>query len=121
MSGVIIGTGWTDIPSMHSQAHERLGYPTPKPEALLARVIKARSNEGDRVLDPFCGCGTALAVAERRNRRWKGIDITHLALALMKNRLQSTFKADLALYEVLGAPKDLASPESPGTAGSLPV
>jgi site-specific DNA-methyltransferase (adenine-specific) len=81
---------------MHSQAHERLGYPTPKLEALVERVIKARSNEGDRVLDPFCGCGTAMAGAECLNRRWRGIDITHLAIALRKHRLQSTFQADLA-------------------------
>src|SRR5215831_7752173 len=71
---------------------ERLGYPTQKPEALLERVIKASSNEGDVVLDPFCGCGTAVAVAQRLNRRWIGTDITHLAIGLMKNRLADAFE-----------------------------
>jgi site-specific DNA-methyltransferase (adenine-specific) len=72
-----------DIPPINSQAAERLGYPTQKPEALLERIIKASSNEGDVILGPFCGCGTAIAVAERLHRRWIGIDITHLAIALM--------------------------------------
>ena len=70
------------------QAAERLGYPTQKPEALLERIIAASSNEGDVVLDPFCGCGTAIVVAQRLKRRWVGIDITHLAVNLMKYRLQ---------------------------------
>jgi site-specific DNA-methyltransferase (adenine-specific) len=87
---------------------ERIGYPTQKPEALLERIIKASSNEGDIVLDPFCGCGTAISVAERLKRKWIGIDVTHLAVTLMKKRLQDTFAADLAPYEVIGEPKDLA-------------
>jgi len=70
---------------------ERLGYPTQKPEALLERVIKASSNEGDVVLDPFCGCGTAVAVAERLNRKWIGIDVTHLAINLIKRRINDAF------------------------------
>jgi len=107
MQGVAVGDFWGDISAINSQAHERLGYPTQKPEALLERIIEASSNEGDVVLDPFCGCGTALAVAERLHRRWIGIDITHLAIALMKHRLHDTFGEDLSPYEVVGDPKDL--------------
>jgi site-specific DNA-methyltransferase (adenine-specific) len=79
MSGVPVGDMWDDITPINSQAQERLGYPTQKPEALLQRIIQASSNEGDLVLDPFCGCGTTIAVAERLKRQWIGIDITHLA------------------------------------------
>ena len=70
---------------------ERLGYPTQKPEALLERIINASSNEDDVMQDPFCGCGTAVAAAERLNRRWMGIDITHLAITLIRHRLHDTF------------------------------
>jgi site-specific DNA-methyltransferase (adenine-specific) len=98
-----------DIYPINSQAKERLGYPTQKPESLLERVINASSNEGDLVLDPFCGCGTTINVAERLKRRWIGIDITHLAIALIKNRLMDTFGPELSPYEVIGAPKDLES------------
>ena len=103
---------WTDIPPINSQARERLGYPTQKPEALLERIISASSNEGDVVLDPFCGCGTAVAAAERLNRRWIGIDITHLAITLIRHRLHDSFGEDLRPYEVVGEPKDLPSAES---------
>jgi site-specific DNA-methyltransferase (adenine-specific) len=72
-----LGDVWRDIPPINSQAAERPGYPTQKPEALLERIIQASSNEGDTVLDPFCGCGTTIAVAQRLNRRWIGIDMTH--------------------------------------------
>lgn len=97
------------IGNLQASANERLGYPTQKPEALLERIINASSNEGDVVLDPFCGCGTAVAVAERLQRKWIGIDITHLAIALMKNRLRDTFGTHLTPYEVIGVPTDLAS------------
>ena len=100
---------WTDIQSLRSWHTERLGYPTQKPEALLERIINASSNEGDVVLDPFCGCGTAIAVAERLNRRWMGIDITHLAISLMKSRLRDTFGSDLSEYDVIGVPQDVES------------
>ena len=100
---------WDDIDAINSQAQERLGYPTQKPEALLERIINASSNEGDVVLDPFCGCGTAIAVAERLNRRWIGIDITHLAISLMKSRLRDTFGPDLSAYDVVGVPQDVES------------
>lgn len=84
---------------------KRLGYPTQKPEALLERIILASSDKDSWVLDPFCGCGTTIAVAEKLNRRWIGIDITHIAINLMKYRLYDSFgKTD---YEVIGEPKDL--------------
>jgi hypothetical protein len=73
-------------------AKERLGYPTQKPEALLERILKASSNEGDLVLDPFCGCGTTVQVAQRLNRRWIGIDVTHLAIGLIKKRLSDALR-----------------------------
>lgn len=96
---------WDDIPVLNSQAAERLGYPTQKPEALLERILIASSNEGDVVLDPFCGCGTAVAVAHRLKRRWIGIDITHLSINLIRHRLQAAFGEDVAnSYKVLGEP-----------------
>ncbi len=99
---------WDDIPPINSQAAERLGYPTQKPEALLERLIKSSSNEGDTVLDPFCGCGTAVAVAQRLNRRWIGIDITHLAIGLIKTRLHDAYGDAIAkTYKVVGEPVSL--------------
>ena len=100
---------WSDIPPISANAAERLGYPTQKPEALLERIILASCPEYGLVLDPFCGCGTTVAVAERLHRRWIGIDITHLAIALMKSRLQDAFGYDLSPFEVEGVPKDLGS------------
>jgi SAM-dependent methyltransferase len=94
------------INSIQSQAAERLGYPTQKPEALLERIVKASSNEGDLVLDLFCGCGTTIAVAQRLGRRWIGIDITHLAVTLMKHRLRDAF-GDQVAYQVIGEPVSL--------------
>lgn len=78
---------WDDVPPINSQAAERLGYPTQKPVALLERIIQASSNPGDVVLDPFCGCGTTIEAAQKLRRRWVGIDITHLAINLIKQRL----------------------------------
>ncbi|HUT02554.1 MAG TPA: DNA methyltransferase [bacterium] len=97
---------WTDI-RMTKTGRERLGYPTQKPESLLERVIKASSNEGDVVLDPFCGCGTTVAAAQRLNRRWIGIDITHLAVTLIKYRLRDTF-GDEVDYQVIGEPVSIS-------------
>jgi DNA modification methylase len=97
---------WTDIEAIGSQATERLGYPTQKPEALLKRIIQVSSSEGNMVLDPFCGCGTAIAVAQQLNRKWIGIDITHLAITLMKHRLWDAFGKQ-AVYETVGEPVSL--------------
>jgi DNA modification methylase len=91
LPGVSVRDIWTDVEPINAAAAERLGYPTQKPEALLERIIRASSNEGDVVMDPFCGCGTAVVVAHRLNRRWIGIDITHLAITLMKQRLEDAF------------------------------
>lgn len=96
---------WTDIPRISNTSSERLGYPTQKPEALLERIINASSNTGDVVLDPFCGCGTAIAAAQKSNRHWIGIDVTHLAIGLIKHRLRNTFGDDVTKsYEVIGEP-----------------
>lgn len=96
-----------DIPPINSQAAERLGYPTQKPVALLERILKASSNENDLVLDPFCGCGTTIHAAEKLNRRWIGIDVTHLAVGLIRDRLTSAFPQ--AQFDILGVPRDLAA------------
>ena len=108
--GLKIQDAWTDIQALRSWHQERLGYPTQKPQALLERIISASSNEGDVVLDPFCGCGTAVAAAHKLNRQWLGIDITHLAVALMKNRLRTAFNLEAgAGYRVVGEPQDVGS------------
>lgn len=109
--GSVLQDIWTDI-TFPPTTSERLGYPTQKPEALLERIIKASSNEGDVVLDPFCGCGTTITVAERLKRRWLGIDITHLAITLIKKRLHDTYGPELAPYEVIGEPADTMGAEA---------
>ncbi len=96
---------WDDVGSLAGAHKERLGYETQKPLSLLERIIKASSNEGDIVLDPFCGCGTAIVAAQKLSRRWIGIDITHLAIALMRNRLKDSFDIEV---EVIGEPVDLS-------------
>lgn len=99
---------WIDIFPINPMAKEKLGYPTQKPEALLERIIQASSNEGDIVLDPFCGCGTAVAVAQRLKRRWIGIDITHLAIALVKKRLIDSFAETIKdQFDIVGEPVSL--------------
>lgn len=98
-----------DIAIINSQAKERLGYPTQKPEALLERIIKASSNEGDVILDPFCGCGTAVAVAERLNRKWIGIDITYLSIDVIKKRFEKNQIMEGKDFLITGTPKDLLS------------
>lgn len=103
MPGVDLQDIWEDIPPISAQAKERLGYPTQKPEALLERIINASSNEGDVVLDPFCGCGTTIAVAQRLKRRWIGIDVTCLAINLMRRRLEAAFGGK-AEFDVIGEP-----------------
>ncbi len=105
-----MGNIWTDIPPINSQAQERLGYPTQKPVALLERIVAASSNPGDLVLDPFCGCGTTIAAAQKLGRRWLGIDITHLSIALQKYRLKDSFGLEAGKdYLVKGEPVDYAS------------
>jgi len=96
---------WTDIWPINPMAKERLGYETQKPLALLERVIEMGSNEGDLVLDPFCGCGTAVVAAHKLGRRWIGIDITYLAITVMKERLQDSFPG--IQIEVVGEPVDV--------------
>ncbi|MDD9955623.1 MAG: DNA methyltransferase [Anaerolineaceae bacterium] len=120
MPGRVMDTNWTDVGPIGAHAKERLGYPTQKPLALLERIIRASSNPGDVVLDPFCGCGTAIDAAQGLGRRWIGIDITHLSVALMKYRLQdrhglSSWPAKAtggqpagSDYRVIGEPQDLA-------------
>jgi site-specific DNA-methyltransferase (adenine-specific) len=107
MKGIAIGDSWDDIPPINAMAAERLGYPTQKPLALLERIIQASSNPGDVILDPFCGCGTAVAAAEKLGRRWIGIDVTHLAIALQKSRLREMFPA--CDFEVIGEPRDIGA------------
>ncbi|MES0337123.1 MAG: DNA methyltransferase [Candidatus Magnetobacterium sp. LHC-1] len=96
------------IPVINSQARQRLGYPTQKPESLLERIIMASSKEEGVVLDPFCGCGTTVAVAQKLNRQWTGIDITHLATNLIKLRLKDMFELEPKRdYDIIGEPEDL--------------
>jgi len=108
--GTPVGDIWTDIVPVQANAAEHMGYPTQKPLALLERVISASSNPGDLVMDPFCGCGTAVVAAERLGRRWIGIDITYVAMDLMINRLASNFGLKRGVdYQVVGDPKDAYS------------
>lgn len=110
MKGQPIQNLWTDIDPINSQAQERLGYPTQKPLVLLERIIQVSSNEGDLILDPFCGCGTAVAAAQKLNRRWAGIDVTHLSISLMKYRLNDMFALEEKKdYLVVGEPEDVQS------------
>jgi hypothetical protein len=108
-AGVPIQSVISDIPPLNSQAQERLGYPTQKPRALLERIIAASSNLGDGVLDPFCGCGTAVDAAQKLGRRWIGIDVTHIAIGMIENRMRGGYP-DIR-FETIGVPKDLASAE----------
>ncbi|MBU1626498.1 restriction endonuclease [bacterium] len=107
-----LGVPMCDYWNIHviaGQAKERLGYPTQKPEALLERIIKASSNEGNVVLDPFCGCGTTIAASQKLNRKWIGIDITHLAINLMKHRLRDMHNLEpKSDYNVIGEPEDFS-------------
>lgn len=102
--GKTVTNCWTDI--NQAAGNEALGYPTQKPEELLLRIIEASSQEGDIVLDPFCGCGTAIAAAQKLHRQWIGIDITHLAIGLIKRRMADQFGDELE-YEVYGEPTTL--------------
>ncbi|MEI2781281.1 MAG: DNA methyltransferase [Candidatus Competibacter sp.] len=106
MPGIPLQDLWDDVGPIGAQAQERLGYPTQKPLALLERIINASSNPSDVVLDPFCGCGTAVHAAQKLGRQWVGIDITHLAISLIEKRLNDAFPG--IAFEVHGTPKDLA-------------
>jgi DNA modification methylase len=106
--GVAILDVVTDINPIGSRAQERLGYPTQKPLALLERIIEASSNKGDMVLDPFCGCGTTIHAAQKLDRRWIGIDVTYLAINLVKRRLHDAFGRDVQ-FEERGQPTDFGS------------
>ncbi len=106
MPGVALQDVWDDIRPLGAQAKERLGYPTQKPTALLERIVQIGSQPGDLVLDPFCGCGTAIVAAQQLGRRWIGIDITHLAIAMNRFRLHDRFD-NAVQYEVVRVPKDL--------------
>jgi len=98
---------WTDIPPVQPNAKERTGYPTQKPLALLERIIQMSSNPGDMILDPFSGCGTAVTAAHKLGRRWVGIDITHLAITVMKHQLEQQLGLKAGVdYHVVGEPVD---------------
>jgi SAM-dependent methyltransferase len=113
MPGLSVQDVWTDIDPINARAAERLGYPTQKPLALLERIIKMSSNEGDVVLDPFCGCGTAVDAAQRLGRQWIGIDITFIAVDLIEKRLRHAYGDSVTkTYKVDGIPSDLASAQS---------
>lgn len=110
LPGVALQDVIIDISPLNSQAAERLGYPTQKPLALLERIIQASSKPGDIILDPFCGCGTTIAAAQKLGRRWIGIDITHLSIALQKYRLKDAFELQAGVdYQVIGEPVSLDS------------
>jgi site-specific DNA-methyltransferase (adenine-specific) len=111
LKGKAVPDIWDDIDRINPVGGERLGYPTQKPESLLTRIIEASSNAGDTILDPFCGCGTAIASAQRLQREWVGIDITYLAIALIKHRLQDTFGSQVQ-YRVRGEPTSLPDAEA---------
>ncbi|MEG3931239.1 DNA methyltransferase [Microcoleus sp. T3_B1] len=99
---------WWLMNILNANDPERLGYPTQKPEELLERIIKVSSNEGDVVLDAYCGCGTTVAVSQRLNRQWIGIDITYQSISLILKRLEDSFgKGVLEQLKLNGIPKDL--------------
>jgi len=107
---------WFEMPFINQAAKERLGYPTQKPEALLERIIKVSSNKKSVVADFFCGCGTTVAVAQKLGRKWIGVDISHLAIRLVFDRLLSPYDGNPKVYskilnniEINGFPKDIAS------------
>ena len=119
LPGIGLQDIWTDIPPINSQAQERLGYPTQKPEALLDRIIQASSNEGDTLLDPFCGCGTTIAAAQKLGRLWIGIDVTNLAVSLIRHRLRDAYGDSIeGTYEVIGEP--VSQPDAAALAASDP-
>lgn len=109
------GSVWIDIRPLQGLSQERLGYPTQKPVALLERIVAASSNEGDVVLDPFCGCGTTVHAAQKLGRQWIGIDVTHLAIGLIEKRLRDAFPG--VQFTTHGVPQDLAGARDLATRG----
>ena len=107
MPGIPLQNIWTDIDPINMMAKERLGYPTQKPLALLERIISVSSNPDSVILDPFCGCGTAIAAAQKLDRKWIGIDITHLSIALQKYRLEAMYPG--IKIKVIGEPEDIGA------------
>lgn len=108
--GKIAEDWWTDIETLNREDRERVGWPTQKPAALLDRIIRTSTNEGDVVLDAYCGCGTTIAVAQRRNRRWIGMDITYQAISTILNRFEDEFPSmDLKNIRQDGMPRDMES------------
>jgi len=105
MPGLAVQDVWTDLTLIGGSSPERLGYPTQKPLSLMERIIKSSSDEGQVVLDPFCGCGTTIHAAQKLKREWIGIDITHLAISLIEKRLKDAFPG--IKFEVHGTPTDL--------------
>lgn len=111
--GVVMDDVWEDIPSLQGNSSERLGYQTQKPEALLERIIKSSSGDGDVVLDAYCGCGTTVAVAQALGGRWIGIDITYQSIALVLRRLEAKFGKDAVdRIKLDGIPRDMASAQA---------
>ena len=113
--GVATQTVWDDLPALGAASAERLGYPTQKPEALLERIIRASTNEGDTVLDAYCGCGTTIAVAQNLKRHWIGMDITYQSISLILRRLEAQFGRQAVTPDALslnGIPRDMASAEA---------
>jgi DNA methylase/Restriction endonuclease len=106
MPGVPLQDVWTDIDPINARAAERLGYPTQKPKALLERIIQSSSNPNDLVLDPFCDCGTTVDAAQSLGRRWVGIDVTFIAVDLIRRRLESTHGSAVS-FQIDGIPKDM--------------
>ncbi len=101
------------LPVLNSQSFERLGFPTQKPEELLDRIILASTNEGGLVADFFCGCGTTIASAEKNNRNWIGVDISHLAIRLIQKRLIDKYGLQINNeIKIYGFPKDIASAQT---------
>ena len=106
----VLAKDWIEIPFLNQVSKERLGYPTQKPESLLEKIIKASSNENDTILDAYCGCGTTVAVCQRLERKWIGIDITYQSISLILKRLEDSFGKDvLQTIKLHGIPKDIES------------
>ena len=106
MKGMPLADVWNDIGSLSGSHSERLGYPTQKPISLLERILTVSSNPGDVILDPFCGCGTTIHAAQKLGRQWIGIDVTHLAVALIERRMKEAFPG--IQFQVHGVPTDAA-------------